>query len=128
MAKREERQSLFQLDLGKNGGTWAPYSGEEMMEWVTREVNFWTWIQGAPGYNHKSNLDLALSQLHQAQSAAQRYVQGTDLQNMLGQVQAHVRTAFVDMRLPQSSTAAAKETEGMRLESPERGVAYVFAQ
>lgn len=128
MAEREERRPLFKLDLGKNGGgTLAPYSGQELLDWAKKEVQFWSWLQSAPGHSHKSGMDNAYGNLTVAQQAAQRYVEGHDLVNNLNDAQARIRSVFMDQGLPHSSTVVAKEVEKLRGESPERAVAYLFA-
>jgi hypothetical protein len=49
-----------------------------------------------------------------------------DPNHNLEQVQAHIRNAFASQRLPHSSTPLAKEAEALRVESPERAVAFLF--
>ena len=72
MAKREEREPLFRLDLGKNGGVLAPYDAQELLAWINREVHFWHWLPNAPSYSHKGGIENALRPLQNAQNSREQ--------------------------------------------------------
>ncbi|WP_157779657.1 hypothetical protein [Cupriavidus pauculus] len=41
--------ALFSLDLGANGGVFAPTSATELFQWIDREIQVWTWLSTVGG-------------------------------------------------------------------------------
>ena len=64
-------EPIFSLDLGENGGLFAPRSIQEANEWVQAEINFWSWQRDRQSGNHTNGFRQALSQLGNALSYLQ---------------------------------------------------------
>lgn len=125
MAKREDKQPLFRLDLGTNGGEFAPYSAQELSEWIAKEISFWAWVPQAPGHSYRSVLDGACSALNNAAASASAYQNNGD-PGRLVDAEAYIRSALVDQRLPHSSTPLAKLVEATAGSSKEAAAAFIF--
>jgi len=123
---------LFTLDLGANGGIWAPRTLEEVRDWVHTEVQFWRWVQDASVGIHRSAVDAAVQPLREAlgqadealKQAAEKNEAG--LRKRLNNVQRTVESAFTQLKLPHSSTPLAKEVAGMETTSRSAAVAYLY--
>lgn len=123
--------ALVTLDLGANGGTFAPTSVEEMLAWVQKELEFWSWSQNVHTGSHKGAIDYAIQPLHSAISHAreaqsmQQQNQTSAVQERVQHVQANVLEAFVTRGLPHSSTPLAQRVAGLAGE-PATALAYLF--
>jgi Family of unknown function (DUF6161) len=123
---------LFTLDLGANGGVFAPTMIEEMQLWVNEELSFWSWTQQINVGQHQAVITQAWHFLNTASSAAREAVQhvlsGQESvwRDRANQVQSNVRAAFIDCRLPHSSTPLAQRVVALKAE-PQCAIAYLFA-
>ena len=123
---------FFTLDLGINGGTFAPRSGTELSQWVNEQRQFWAWLPSVQvNGNHKSAVDQSFSSLLDASNQMPNIVQ-LEVQsnpNVLPQVQLiHnlLRQAFIDRKLPHSTSALGQRVEQIRSRDPVEAVAYLF--
>lgn len=115
-------EPIFSLDLGENGGLFAPRSIQEANDWVQAEVNFWSWQRDRQSGNHTNGFRQALSQLanalnclQQAQQYATHNPQQYDQQ--IQSAQGAVREALVVYGLPHSSTPLAKRIDLYRTQN-----------
>lgn len=127
------KPALVVLDLGSNGGVFAPTTAAEAVRWIDAEVNFWSWIGVVPGGNFKSAVDQTLQPLREAQHAAaealrREFGSPQDATALLQQASNHLRRAFVDLGAPHSSTPLAKRIDEVRRPNPQQGLAYMFAR
>lgn len=115
-------EPIFSLDLGENGGLFAPRSIQEANEWVQAEINFWSWQRDRQSGNHTNGFRQALNQLQEALNCLQRAQQYAthNLQQYDQQIQAaqaSVREALVVHGLPHSSTSLAKRIDLYRTQN-----------
>lgn len=126
------RQPLFTLDLGANGGVFAPTSVAEMQAWVQGETNFWTWTkQGLNVGTYKAVFDRAFLPLSRsaglAREAGQFEAPGNEsaLRERVAKVQQGIQEAFRDRKLPHSSSPLAKRVAALKVE-PRCAIAYLY--
>lgn len=123
--------ALFTLDLGANGGIFSPQTAEEALAWVEREMNFWSWTQNVSAGNHKSIFESACHPLHYAQAQAREAVQYQTQSNesavreRIAQVQRQVQEAFLNRKLPHSTTALGQRVAGLKVD-PLAAIAYLL--
>lgn len=123
--------ALITLDLGANGGTFAPTSVGEMHAWVQKEFEFWSWTQSVHTGSHKSSIDNAIQPLHSAMSHVrdavnlQQQNQTSALAERVQHIQTNVLEAFVNRGLPHSSTPLAKRVEDLAID-PATALAYLY--
>lgn len=125
---------LFTLDLGANGGLFAPRSVSEMKDWVDAEMSFWGWIWSSSGLaNHRGSLDQAAHGLQMAANAAREALNYESQSNLGGledrvrQVQRGIEEAYINRKWPHRSVPTAKRAESLRVESSQVAVAYLYA-
>lgn len=123
---------LFILDLGDNGGYLAPTSYEELTRWIQAEQNFWSWVQQSHYGGHEYAQREGLSRLAEALSAAQQaqqHVQSNPhhAQNQLEYSRDQLLQAFLNLKLPHSSTPLAKRIEAYRKETSDRAASYFLS-
>ncbi len=115
-------EPIFSLDLGENGGLFAPRSIQEASDWVQAEINFWSWQRDRQSGNHTNGFRQALSQLANALSClqqAQQYATHNPQQydQQIQSAQASAREALVVHGLPHSSTPLAKRIDLYRAQN-----------
>jgi Family of unknown function (DUF6161) len=127
------RQPLFSLDLGANGGVFAPTSSAEMLAWIQTELSFWAWLRDInPNGNHKAALDNAMSPLRQAENQAadagkyETPLNESAVVTRANEVKHLVQVALLEHKWPHSSTPLAKATERLRLEDPLAAAGYLY--
>jgi hypothetical protein len=126
------KPALFNLDLGANGGIFAPTSIEEMRDWVQREYEFWSWTHSVGAGNHKGALDQAIHSLNGAFAAVRDAITFASKENSssrvtesAAQVQSHVREAFLNRKLPHSTSPLGRRVEALKID-PLCAIAYVY--
>ena len=123
--------ALFTLDLGANGGIFSPTTAEEALAWVQREINFWSWTQNVQAGNHKNIIDSACHPLHyalaQAREAVQYLAQSNEgaVRERIAQVQSQVQEAFLNRKLPHSTTALGQRVAALKVD-PRAAIAYLL--
>ncbi|MCB2017182.1 MAG: hypothetical protein KDF54_06685 [Hydrogenophaga sp.] len=126
-------EPLFTLDLGANGGMFAPTSAADMLSWIQTELAFWAWIREVSSNgNFKSALDNAMAPLKQAENRAVE-AKGYEIPlnesavvDRAKEVEQLVRVALLELKWPHSSTNLAKATELLRQEDPLAAAAYLY--
>lgn len=111
-------EPLFTLDLGENGGRFAPTNINQINAWIQVEQTFWSWINRNGG-NHDQGIKQALAQLNQAVNNVQQAPQHKDsnpqhYQQLILSIQNLLQDVFVQRKLPHSSTTPAKRIEAYR--------------
>jgi hypothetical protein len=110
---------LFTLDLGDNGGRLAPTDHAELMRWIQGEQNFWIWIQQQSFGSHENLQREALGHINEALNYAQ--------QHQLDVSRDRIQQAFLQRKLPHSSTPLAKRVDAYRKEAGEQAASYFLA-
>jgi hypothetical protein len=112
-------EPLFRLDLGSNGGALAPASFAELREWVQKELNFWsTVLRGNPGAHENivrqwvDHLGNAANHANQAES--HQVSNPEHSRQQLQACQTRLNNAFIDCKLPHSSTPQAQRLQDFR--------------
>lgn len=115
-------EPIFSLDLGENGGLFAPKSIQEATEWIQAEINFWSWQRDRQNGIHTNAFRQALNQLtnalnylQQAQQHLKRNPQQHD--QLVQSAQSSVRDAMSVHGLPHSSTSLAKRVDLYRTQN-----------
>jgi len=113
------QEPLFTLDLSENGGLFAPTTLEQARTWIQRERSFWSWINQQSFGNHDQGIKQALEKLNQAINNAQQAQQYKDshpqqYQVEISTVQNQVKDAFVQRKLPHSSSPLAQRIDAYR--------------
>ncbi|MDM0012000.1 DUF6161 domain-containing protein [Variovorax sp. J22P168] len=127
-------EPLFDLDLGANGGRFAPTSIEEMERWVETEYQAWVWVLGTPGVDHRSVLDYAYQPineaLHFARQSRTYAAQSNDqaAREQISQVSERIREAFQARTFPHSTSSLGQRVLELSAEDQIAGVAYLYAQ
>lgn len=122
----------FTLDLGANGGVLAPHSPQELIEWVQKEQNFFSWVTSQSGGNHRNAIDQALNPLHQAVPVVQQAMgfaaqQNADgVRNSMEHAQNLLRQAYVNNAFPHSSSLLGKRVDEIRTRSVLEAQAYLY--
>lgn len=125
------REPLFTLQLGTNGGTFAPTTAKELYDWIEIEYGFWSWIASVHPGNHANGLHGSIALLGQALNhAGQAKTDELTSPDSSHQYVTHAKNllseAIYTRGLPHSSTALAKRVEKMRLEDPAAALTYLF--
>lgn len=114
-----EAEPLFKLDLGENGGLFAPTTLAQATAWIQIEQVFWSWIQNRSYGNHDQGIRQAVEQLNPALNHVQQALQYKDSNPQQYQAQVtetanRLSDIFIQRKLPHSSTALAKRIEAYR--------------
>ncbi|EPZ14965.1 hypothetical protein M622_17440 [Thauera terpenica 58Eu] len=122
-------EPVFSLDLGANGGLFAPRSIQEAVEWIQTEISFWSWQRDRQSGNHTNGFRQALSQLQEALNCFQRAQQYATHEpqhydQQIQSAQASVREALVVHGLPHSSTPLGKRIDLYRTQNEEAASFY----
>lgn len=123
---------LFALDLEGNGGRLAPTDHAELVRWIETEQSFWIWIQQQSFGNHENLQREALSQINEALNCArqsQQHIQSNPQhsQQQLDMSRDRIQQAFLQRKLPHSSTPMAKRVDAYRKEAGEQAASYFLA-
>lgn len=126
-------EPLFSVDLGSNGGVFAPTTVQELTLWIEKEMSFWMWMQNlSASGNHKASLDRASQPLRQAQGFAQeveRYALQNDkitVNQRVADIRRLLNETFIENKWPHSTTPIAKTAESLRIEEPLTAIAYLY--
>lgn len=123
--------ALFILELGSNGGILAPTSLQELIAWIDREVQFWSWSRHINPGNHKSALDQAQQPLWSAESEArqlpglQQQEQESAVVERFLRVQASLKDAYLNHGLPHSTSALGKRIDSLKSDAA-MAIAFVY--
>jgi hypothetical protein len=125
-------EPLFVLDLGSNGGRLAPTSFEELDRWIGVEQNFWSWTQQRNYGNHESTAKEAMQALQNAQNYSQQGQQQKSsnpqhAQQQLEACKSQIQEAFVQRKLPHTSTPLAKRVEAYRKEVSDKAASFLLS-
>jgi hypothetical protein len=125
-------EPLFTLNLADNGGFFAPNTLEQVSAWINLELSFWSWIRSRSFGNHDQGIKLGLQELDQAISDSQRAPQYKDAnpqqyQAHISGISTHVQNAFVQHKLPHSTTPVAKRIEAYRKEASDQAGCFFAA-
>ena len=125
-------EPLFMLDLGANGGRLVPTSYEELDRWIGVEQSYWSWVQKRNYGNHESVAREAMKALQHARNHSQQgqQQQSSNPQSALQQLEAcksQIGEAFVQRKLPHSTTSLAKRVEAYRKDVSERAASYFLS-
>ncbi len=112
-------EPLFALDLGDNGGRFAPTTLEQVNAWMQTEQSFWSWIHSRSFGNQDQGIKQALGQLSQAGNHAQQASQYKDshpqeYKQQISGIQNLLQDVFIQRKLPHSSTPLAKRIDAYR--------------
>lgn len=124
-------EPLFEVDLGDNGGQFAPTSFDELRNWLQTEQSFWKWaIQRSQG-NHEQGFRQAYSDVGQAlqlTSEAQQHETSNPehSRNRLAACKSQIEGAFLRRRLPHSSTPHAKRIDIYRQRAGDRAASFML--
>lgn len=130
-AETDPPHPLFSLDLGENGGVFAPISLDELETWVRTERGFWNWLGNADAANYGRAFQSYLEPLAKASQAASEARQ-LDSRDQVGatdridQCRQNIELAFRERRTPHSSTQLAKRVHSMSQQSPTAAAAYLY--
>lgn len=122
-------EPLFTLDLAENGGLFAPTTLEQASAWIQSEQSFWSWIHSRQFGNQDQGIRQAIEQLNQALSTIQQAPQHRDsnpqhYQAQLASIQNQVQDAFIQRKLPHSSTPLAKRIDAYRKDTDDQSANY----
>lgn len=123
---------LFTLDLNENGGNLAPTNHEELIHWIQAEQSFWSWIQQNNYGNHENFQREAFNQINEALNAARQSQQHINSNQQHSQQQLdysrdRIQHAFLQRKLPHSSTPLAKLVDAYRKEAGDKAASYFLA-
>lgn len=108
---------LFRLDLGANGGLFAPLSKGEIVEWIQHEVDTWGWIKEVPV---EAPIKSLVNRLVDARARAGQ-IGGTPerISQQLSELVTELGEVFQGRksRVPHSSTALGKRIQAYRSEA-----------
>lgn len=117
-------EPLFVIELGDNGGRFAPTSHPEVREWLDREMSLWNTIQAQHGGVQAAKIyrvEQALAALRDARGriddAERSGQQPTNRnQNPLERCKSQIEAAFVSHQLPHSSTPLYKRINALAVQ------------
>ncbi len=127
------KPSLVSVDLGANGGTFAPTSASEAAQWVNKEMELWAWIQATSGGNFKQHIERAVEPLraaHNATTEALRREAGSpqDVLPYLQTATPYLQQAYTNRGLPHSSTPLGAIISALRQRDPQTALGYLYTQ
>ncbi|MDM0028383.1 DUF6161 domain-containing protein [Variovorax saccharolyticus] len=123
---------LFSLDLGANGGLFAPTTVEEVHVWVEREYNAWSWTQSINAGEHRNLLDHAFQAFNVAinavREARQFEAQSNEsaVRDRLSSVKEQMQTAFVTRAFPHSTSTLGHRVLALKEDDPFAAIGYLF--
>jgi hypothetical protein len=125
-------QPICNIDLGSNGGRFAPTSYAEATTWIQREISAWSWIHNTSSGGHDSSIRNALSNLHSAQqnvNEAERYRDANPAQSsqMIQGMSATITDIFARQKLPHSSSTLFKRIEAYRADAGDLAATFFIS-
>ena len=121
------KEPLFTLMLIENGGGFSPKSLDEIYNFIQTEITFWSWLQN--NQNHEHSIRNAINQLNHANNLVNQARQFVDTnpaqyQSYLNEIQNSLRSTFIDLKLPHSSSTLGKRIEAYRIEQNPEAASY----
>lgn len=128
-----ESSAIFSLELGANGGTFAPLSIDELHKWINKEMGFWNWVSNTQSGSHRDAVWQAYLQLANASNLVNEAAQyqtsnPSAFSERIENAKRHLFAAFLTHKLPHSSSRLAKRVEALRNTHPMRALAYLYTQ
>jgi Family of unknown function (DUF6161) len=125
------QENLFSLDLHANGGVLAPTDVQELTQWISKEVSFWSWASSGLTGGQSATVTNALGQLHQAANLATDAIQyqssnKSAFNERIENARAYLGRVYLDRGLPHSSTLTASRVDSLRKQSHLAAVAYTY--
>ncbi|MDM0032379.1 DUF6161 domain-containing protein [Variovorax sp. J22P271] len=123
---------LFSLDLGANGGMFAPTTVEEANVWVEREYNAWSWIQSINAGEHRNLLDHSFQAFNVAVNAVREARQfeaqsnESAVRDRLSSVKEQVHAAFMTRAFPHSTSTLGHRVLELKEDDPFAAIGYLF--
>ena len=125
---------VLQLDLGENGGNVSFATLAELLGWVDKEINLWSW---QPGAQVRGNVEQVIAEPRGMLASAKNEIQaavskeGNEefVRQRMAVVQGLLQTVFIARRFPHSSTPLGQFLDRLGRESPTAGVyaaGYLF--
>lgn len=127
-------EPLFDLDLGTNGGRFAPTTLDEMEAWVDKEYQAWVWINGTPGVEHRNVLDNAFQPINEARhfcTQAKTYAAQSNDQNTrdtISHVRERIQDAFGVRKMPHTTSSLGQRALQLKSEDQSAAIAYLYTQ
>jgi hypothetical protein len=122
--------ALFSLDIGSNGGVFAPTNLRDLHDWLQAEMQFWSWVATVSTGSQRNSIDVGVQCLHSAMQHVQNAIrnEGSDsaVNEQLHHVQNYLRDAYLNKALPHSSSAMAERVSEIRQRDPVEAIAYLF--
>lgn len=120
------------MDLLENGGALQPTTIDEAVAWIQQEQSFWKWLTSRSYGNHDQRLRHAIGQLNEAMNHGQRARQYKDSHQQqfaaeVAGLRSRLEEAFVQRKLPHSSTTLAKRIEAYRQETDDQSASFFAA-
>lgn len=125
--------ALFTLDLGANGGVFAPTTGQELHDWIIREHTFWQWNDShQSNHSFRNAIEFGREQLKRAASTIQGHlyeesVSPDSFLQQVGHIQNYLNDVFQVRQFPHSSTPLANRVDQIRQRDMNEAQAYLFA-
>lgn len=120
-------EPLFVVDLSGNGGLFAPTTAEVADAFVDRELQFWEFLPTA-GAGYTDIVNQSINHLRAAKKALTRFRAGGEgAQDRLRDVALNLERAFVEKRLPHSTSAIGLQIATLKAESPRAAAAFCWA-
>lgn len=121
------KEPLFTLMLLENGGGFSPKSLDEIYNFVQTEITFWSWLQN--GQSNEQTIRNGVNQLNHTNNLvnqAREYVDTNpaQYQSYLTEIQNSLRSTFIDLKLPHSSSTLGKRIEAYRIEQNPEAASY----
>ena len=121
------KEPLFTLMLLENGGGFSPKSLDEIYNFVQTEITFWSWLQN--GQSNEQTIRNGINQLNHTNNLVNQARQYVDTnpaqyQSYLAEIQNSLRSTFIDLKLPHSSSTLGKRIEAYRIEQNPEAASY----
>lgn len=126
-------EPLFTVDLGINGGVFAPLNDSELLEWIAREISFWNWIDSVPPDNFSRT---HVHRIHEELRATEKGIQKLlmlrripsvyEVSDQIASIRGFIESTFVTKCWPHSSTPIAKRAVALGIEDPRTAAAYLY--
>jgi hypothetical protein len=125
-------EPLFTLDLLDNGGVLQPTTIDEVTTWIQREQAFWSWLTSSSYGNHDQRFRHAFAQLTEALNHGNQAKHYTDSDPQqftaaIAGMRARLEDAYIQRKLPHSSTPLAKRIDAYRQEAGDQSASYFAA-
>lgn len=120
-------EPLFKLDLGANGGTFAPTTFEELIRWIEQETHSSHWLRSRLPEGHSAKG--LLTQLQMARTKANRAASFSaagvpEFEHELHECVERLNAVFVVGKFPHSTSPLARRIEAFRQDVGEEAAGY----